>query len=94
MRAIERCRKRGVAKRRIRCYVLVAHEETPEEARYRCETLMARDVWPIPMRYQPLDSLRKNAHRGKWEERALRDFVRYWSRQQWLRKIPFEEYVR
>jgi len=94
MRAIDTLTKAGIPHRRIRCYVLIGFNDTPDDALYRLETLKGQGVLPNPQRYQPLHTLRKDSYVAPgWTERKLRDFMRYWSRQNWLKSIPFEEYV-
>lgn len=84
----------GIPPRLIQSYVLIGFNDTPEEARYRLEKVRALGGRPNPMRFQPLDEIKKNAYIGpNWTERALRDYTRYWSRQNWLSKVPFDEYL-
>lgn len=93
MRAYERLRAAGFPKSRIRVYVLIGYDDTPEDALYRLRTIMALGVWPTPMRYQPLDTLQKNSFiHPAWTSRELKDYMRYWSRLRFFRNIPFEEY--
>ncbi|MEF8788265.1 MAG: hypothetical protein V5A84_04275, partial [Planctomycetota bacterium] len=89
--AIPLARKHGL--RDIGCYVLIGFHDTPECARYRLETLREWDIWPNPMRFQPLDSLEKDSHVGPaWTERELRRMMRYYSRLRWLEHIPYKDY--
>jgi len=96
MKAIERLEKVGFHERKIRVYVLVGFDDTPENARYRLETLRDKGVWPWPQRFNPLDTLKRNSYvneaRG-WTERELRRLMRYWSRQQFWRPVPYEEFT-
>lgn len=93
MNAINRLLAAGLAKSKIRVYVLVGFDDTQDDALYRCQTLKDRGILPNPQRYQPLDTLRKDSYVGLgWSARLLTDFIRYWSRQKWLRPIPFAEY--
>jgi len=92
--AIERLVGVGIPKSKIRVYVLIGFNDTPEDALYRLQTLKDFGVWPSPMRYQPLDAVRRNDHIGaNWSEPQLKDYMRYWSRLYWLEHIPFEDYV-
>jgi len=94
MNAIDRLLAAGLPKSKIRVYVLVGFDDTPDDALYRCQTLKDRGILPNPQRYNPLDTLRKDSHVApNWTARQLTDFIRYWSRQNWLKKIPFEEYA-
>lgn len=93
--AIGRLLTAGFPAKKIRCYVLVGFDDTPQDALYRCETLKGLGVLPNVQRYQPLDALEKNSFVGEsWTERGLADFCRYWNRQVWLGHIPFQEYSR
>lgn len=93
--AIESVLKAGFPKSKVRCYVLFNFKDTPEDALYRCNTLKKMGVLPNVQRYQPLDTLHKNSKVSpNWNRLLLADFTRYWSKQIWLRAIPFEEYHR
>lgn len=93
MRAFELLRKVGVPARKIRVYVLIGFNDTPEDALYRLQTVKDLGSRPNPMRYQPLDAVRRNAYVGEhWTDRELKRYARYWSRLRWLEHIPFEEY--
>lgn len=96
MRAIERLEKVGFHERKIRVYVLVGFDDTPEDARYRLETLRKRGVWPWPMRFNPLDTFKRNSYVNEangWTERELRRLMRYWSRQQFWRPVVYSEFT-
>jgi len=78
----------------IQSYVLIGFNDDPEDALYRLQTVKKLGARPNPMRYQPLDSIKRNEYvHPNWTDRELKDYMRYWSRQNWLSKIPFEEYV-
>lgn len=92
--AIKRTLASGCPRSRIRCYVLFGFKDTPEDALYRLETLKSLGIKPNPQRYQPLDILKKDSFVDKnWTEYELHRMVRYWSRQNWLSKMPYEEYT-
>lgn len=94
LNAIDRLLVAGVPKSKIRVYILVGFNDTPDDALYRCQTLKNKGILPNPQRYNPLDALAKDRYVApNWTERKLRDFIRYWSRQNWLKKIPFTEYA-
>jgi len=94
MVAIERLISAGIPKRMIRVYVLIGFNDTPDDALYRLQALKDLGVWPSPMRYQPLDAVRRNSYIGsRWTEPQLKDYMRYWSRLNWLEHIPFEDYI-
>ena len=89
--AIERARKKGLKK--IGCYVLIGFNDSPEDALYRLNLLRDMKLRPYPMRYQPLDTLRRNSYVDKsWTETELKKMVRYWSRQIWLEHVPYEDF--
>ena len=91
MGAIGRAKAAGL--RDIRCYVLVGYNDTPEDARYRCETLDRAGVMPNPMRFQPLDALAKNSHVGDgWTNPELIRFCRYWAQHSHTAGVPYEEF--
>ena len=85
----------GFPKQKVRCYVLFNCGDTLEDALYRCNTLKQMGVLPNVQRYQPLYTLQKNSYVDpNWNKDLLSDFGRYWSKQIWLRPIPFEDYRR
>ena len=93
MRAIALLQDAGFPLRHIRAYVLIGFTDTPDDALYRLQTLKDMGLMPNPMRYQPLDTPKRNGHIGKhWTDIELKNYMRYWSRQIWLKHIPFEDY--
>lgn len=91
--AISLLLSKGIPKRKLRCYVLLNFEDTPGDALYRLETLKGQGILPNPQRYNPLDALVRDKYLSpNWTERDVRRFVRYWSKQNWLEHIPFEDY--
>lgn len=93
--AIDRVLQAGYARSKVRCYVLFNFEDSPDDALYRCNTLKQLGILPNVQRFQPLNTLKKNSHVAPlWNKALLADFTRYWSKQIWLRAIPFEEYRR
>lgn len=93
MRAYETLRKAKIAKRRIRVYVLIGFDDTPEDALYRLELVRRLKITPNPMRYQPLNTLKKNSYIAPgWTDKELKRYMRYWSRLRWLNSVPFEEF--
>lgn len=94
MDAIDKIEKAGFPKRKIHVYVLLGFKDTPEDALYRLQSLKDRGVWPNPQRFQPLNALEKDDYVSpSWTNKLLKRYMRYWSRQIWLWKIPFEEYI-
>lgn len=94
--AIQRLRAAGIGKKKIKCYVLIGFRDTPEDARYRLETLKWEwGIDPYPMRFQPLDTPRKNSYVAPgWTDTQLKNLVRFWCRTRWLGAVPFDEYKR
>jgi hypothetical protein len=92
MQAFERLRGAKIAKKKIRVYVLIGYCDTPEDAYYRLEEVRRLGVLPNPMRYQPLDSVRRNEYIASgWCASELVRFMRYWSNfRMWA--IPFGEF--
>lgn len=93
MRAFERLRSAGFPAKKIRTYVLIGFNDTPEEALYKLETVKALGALPNPMRYQPLDAPERNSYVDiNWTDKKLKRYMKYWSRQIWYGHIPFEEW--
>lgn len=93
MAALELLLSVGFSARKIRTYVLIGYNDTPEDALYRLEKVKSLGVMPNPMRYQPLDVEKRNGYiSDNWTDRQLKDYMRYWSKQIWLWNVPFEEY--
>lgn len=91
--AVKLARNTGVAKNRMSVYVLVGFNDTPDDARYRLEFVRSLGIRPWPMRYQPLDSIKKNSCVGSaWTRDELAKMVRYYSRLNWTSKIPYDEF--
>jgi len=89
--AIERAKKHGI--KDIRVYVLFGCDDTPEDAQYRMELIKSLGAMPNPMRYQPLNARHKDEYIDQnWTKDQLKSTMRYWSRQNWLEHIPYDEY--
>lgn len=93
--AYQLLREAGIPAAKIRVYVLIGYDDTPEDAIYRLETIRGLGSRPNPMRYQPLDVTRRNGYLSpNWTEREMRRVCHYYSRLRWLEHIPFAEYER
>jgi len=96
MGAIDRFIKAGFARRRISCYVLFGFEDSPGDALYRAEAIKAKGIKPFLQRYQAIEgerALQKDSWIGPgWTDKEMHRFQRYWCRQNWLSKIPYEEF--
>jgi hypothetical protein len=91
--AYQKLRKAGIPARRIRVYVLIGFDDTPQDALYRLELVRSLGSLTNPMRYQPLDAERRNQYVGdNWTDAQLKRYMRYFSRLRWLGHIPFERY--
>ena len=84
---------RDVGLKRFGVYVLMGFNDTQESAHHRLKTVLSWGVRPNPMRYQPLDATRKNAHRpANWDYDEFRRMHRYYSMLRYLEHIPYDEY--
>jgi len=74
-------------------YVLIGFRDTPDDALYRLEKVREWGIRPNPMRYQPLNTVRKDSFVAVgWTDGELRRTMRYYSRLVWLEHIPFSDY--
>jgi len=88
---INHCRNSGL--KDISVYVLIGYKDNPEDALYRLNLLRNIKVMPIPMRYEPLDSLEKGKYVGSsWTDEELKKMVRYYFRLNWTSKVPYDEF--
>lgn len=93
MRAYERLRQAGFPKSRIRVYVIIGFDDSPEDALYRLRTVASLGIDPNPMRYNPLDTLERDSYVGSgWTDRELTRYVRYWANLRYFRAVPFEDF--
>lgn len=93
MQAVKWLYQAGFPKKSIRVYVLIGYKDTPDDALYRLETIRGLGITPYPMRYQPLNAIRRNEYIAPgWTDRELKRFVRYWSNLNHLGAIPFNEF--
>ena len=93
MSAFEKLINAGISASRIYVYVLIGYKDTPGDALYRLEKIKSFGALPNPMRFQPLLAKKCNEYVDvNWTEKELRDYMRYWSRQKWLRPVPFSDY--
>ena len=89
---IEHLLRAGIPKRKIRVYVLLGFNDTPDDAEHRLCTIRERGFLPCPQRYNPLDAMDRDAYVAEgWSDAELRRFMRYWySTKVW--SVPFEEF--
>jgi hypothetical protein len=89
--AVGLCREKTT--KDIGVYVLIGFDDTPDDAHYRLEKVRSWGVRPNPMRYQPLNAKKKNEYISEnWTEVELKRTMRYYSRLNWLSKIPYDEF--
>lgn len=85
----------GIRRNQIRTYVLIGYKDTPEDAIYRLQKIRDLGALPNPMRYQPLDTVRRNSYvDGNWTNELLTRYMRYWSNLKITGGFSFEEYKR
>jgi hypothetical protein len=91
--AVDLCRKRTT--KDIGIYVLIGFNDTPEDAYYRLEKVRSWGIRPNPMRFQPLDAIKKNGYvNPAWTKDELSKMMRYYSCLRWLEHIPYKDYNR
>ena len=93
MAAFETLRAAGIPASKIRVYVLIGYQDTPDDALYRLSTVRGLGAWPNPMRYQPLSAQRRNDYVAPgWSKFELSRYMRYWSNIRHLGGVPFDEF--
>jgi hypothetical protein len=94
--AITKLRKAKIPRKNIQCYVLIGFNDTPTDALYRLETLrFAFGINPNPMRYQKLNSTRRNEWLSKnWTMKELDRYMAYWANLRFTGSVPFNEFIR
>jgi hypothetical protein len=93
MRGWNTLRMAGFPKSRIGAYILIGFRDTPDDALYRLESVRKLGSIPFPMRYQPLDTPKRNSFVGEnWTHKELVRYCRYWANLRITSKIPFQEF--
>ena len=93
MAALDKLLAAGFPKYKMRVYVLIGFSDAPEDALHRLETIKNMKILPSPQRFNPLNALQRDSYVGlNWTDKELRRYMRYWSRQIWFSKIPFDEF--
>ncbi len=85
----------GIKPSQIRVYVLFGYKDTPEDARYRLETIRNMGALPNPSRYQALNSKNRNEYIEEgWTNDLLTKYMRYWANLKITGAFSFDEYKR
>jgi len=93
MRGFECLRRAGFTKKRIRTYVLIGFDDTPEDALYRLRLVRGLGIKPNPMRYNPMDTLQRDSYVGpNWTNRELTRYMRYWANLRYTEAVPFDDF--
>jgi len=93
MRGWDILRRAGFPRAKIAVYVLIGFNDTPEDALYRLEMVRRLGGMPFTMRYQPLGTLKRNAHVSyPWTHQELQRYCRYWNSLRVTSRIPFDEF--
>ena len=93
MRGWDILRRAGFPRAKIAVYVLIGYQDTPDDARYRLEMVRRLGGVPFAMRYQPLNTPKRNTHvEGSWTHEELQRFCRYWNSQRVTSRIPFDQF--
>jgi len=89
--AVALCQRRGLHD--IAVYVLIGFKDTPTDALYRLRKTVEWGCLPCPMRYQPLDTNKKDSYVGtNWTGTELRRMMRYFWKYRFHYKTPYEEF--
>ena len=76
--AIDRLNKFGLRRRHIGVYILFNCMDTPNDFFERVRHVLDTGAVAMPLRYQPLDSLKYNSHVGIfWDKEKLEQFSRF-----------------
>lgn len=95
LKALEKLRRAKIPKKNIHVYVLIGYKDTPEDALYRLRLIKLLGLLPLPMRYQPINTKKRNEYVGPhWTHKELVRFMCYWFNLRITGSIPFEEFER
>jgi hypothetical protein len=90
--AIKLCRDNGL--KDFNVYCLIGFNDDPDSAKYRLDKILSWKALTNPMRYQPLDTLKKSSYIAPgWSDHELNRLMRFYSRQIYFAKVPFDEYM-
>jgi hypothetical protein len=89
--AIKICKERTT--NNIGVYVLIGFNDTPEDARYRLELIKSLGIDCNPMRFQPLNAIKKDEYVAPgWTNFELKRMMTYYSNQRFFRAVPYDEF--
>lgn len=92
-KTVHRLTQRGFPVRSISIYALIGYRETPEDALARLQCIVTWGCRPVPMRYQPLDAMEKDAYVAPgWTDYELRRMMRYFWKYRFHYKTPYEDF--
>ena len=95
LESFEKLKLAGVKPSQIRTYVLIGYNDTPDDARYRLEKVRSLGALPNPMRYQPLNTEKRNYYVSEnWTNDLLTRYMRYYSNLKITGAFSFDEYKR
>jgi hypothetical protein len=95
LRAVQILKDIHFPKSKISVYVLMGYRDVPEDALYRLELVRKLGFQTNPMRYQSLDTKKKNEFVNQnWTHKELDRFMVYWQNLRFLGSIPFKEFSR
>lgn len=93
LRAVDMLISHGIKEKQIRTYVLIGYKDSPDDAYYRLEKIRELGLLPNPMRYQPINTKKKNSFVDeKWTGWLLTDFMRYYSNLNRFGYFEFNKY--
>lgn len=91
MRAFELLKNTGIPASKIHVYILIGFDDNPEDALYRLNTVCSLGAVTNPMRYQPIDTQKRNMYISpEWTDRQLHDYMRYWSNSLFYKRVGIE----
>ncbi len=77
-RAIDLLNAQGMRRRHICAYMLFNYKETPDEFFERVKDVFNSGAVAVPLRFQPLDTLKYNSYIGtNWDSNRLQLFARF-----------------
>jgi hypothetical protein len=76
--AVDRLNKLGLRRRHVGVYILFNYLDSPDDFFERIRDVLESGAVAMPLRYQPLDSLKYNSHVGPfWDKEKLEQFSQF-----------------